>query len=119
MGVIYLDLSKTFDTVSHSYLPSKLPFCGINGIEFTCFENYHFNRKQHVFYDSHLSKVFPVFRGVPQGSILSPTLFLHHLDDIDNCLRHSSIIKYADDTVIYVSGNDSELIQKKTKCGCS
>ena len=30
-----------------------------------------------------------------------------------NCLRHSSIIKYADDAVIYVSGNDLESIQKK------
>ena len=28
--------------------------------------------------------------------------------DIDNCLHHSNIIKYADDTVIYVHGNDSE-----------
>ena len=26
-----------------------------------------------------------------------------HLDDIDNCLRHSSIIKYADDTVIMLA----------------
>ena len=40
-------------------------------------------------------------------------MFLLHLDDIDNCLCHSSIIKYADDTVIYVSGIDSESIQKK------
>ena len=40
-------------------------------------------------------------------------MFLLHLDNTDNCLRHPSIIKYADDTVIYVSGNDSESIQKK------
>ena len=112
-GAIYLDLSKAFDTVSHSYLLSKLPSYGINRNECSWFENYLFNRKQHVFYDGHLSKAFPVFRDVPQGSILGPTLFFLHLDDIDNCLHHSSIIKYADDTVIYVSGNDSELIQKK------
>ena len=97
-GVIYLDLSKAFDTVSHSYLLSKLPSYGINGNELTWFQNYLFNRKQHIFYDGHLSKAFPVFRGVPQGSILGPTLFLLHLNDIDNCLCHSSIIKYADDT---------------------
>ena len=48
-GVIYLDLSKAFDTVSHSYLLSKLPSYGISGNEFTLFENYLFNRKQHVF----------------------------------------------------------------------
>ena len=111
--VIYLDLSKAFYTVSHLYLLPKLPSYGIKGNEFTWFENYLFNRKQHIIYDGHLSKAFPVFRGVPQGSILGPTLFLLHLDDIDNCFRHSIIIKYADDTVIYVSANDLESIQKK------
>ena len=38
-GVIYLDLSKAFDTVSHSYLLSKLPSYGISGNEFAWFEN--------------------------------------------------------------------------------
>ena len=46
-------------------------------------------------------------------SILGLILFLPHLDDIDNCLCHSSIIKYAEDTVIYVSGSDLESIPKK------
>ena len=113
MAVIYVDLSKVFDTVSHLYLLSKLPSYGINGNEFTWLENDLFKQKQHVFYNGHLPKTFAVFRGVPKGSILGLTLFLLHLDDIDNCLRHSSIIKYADDTVIYVSGNNSESIQKK------
>ena len=112
-GEIYLELSKAFDTVSHLYLPSKLPSYGISENEFTWFENYLFNWKQHVFYDGHLSKTFPVFRVVPQGSIFGPTLFLLHLEDTDNCLCHSSIMNYADDTVIYVSGNYSESIQKK------
>ena len=113
MGVIYLDLNKDFDTVSHLYLLSKLLSYRINGNEFAWFGNYLFNQKQYMFQDGHLLKDFPVFRGVPKGSILGPTLFLLHLGDIDNCLRHSSIIKYAEDTVIYVSRNDSESIQKK------
>ena len=112
LGVIYLDLSKAFDAVCRLYLLSKLSSYGIYGNEFTWFENYTFNRKQHVFYDGNLSKAFLVFRDVLQGLILGPTLFLLHLDDIDSCLHHFSIIKYAD-TVIYVSGNDSESIQKK------
>ena len=74
-GVIYLYLSKAFDTVSHLYFLSKLPSYGINGNKLDWFENYLFNQKQHVFHDGHLSKAFPVFRGVPQRSILGPTLF--------------------------------------------
>ena len=109
----YLDLSKAFDKVNHSYLLSKLPSYRINGNEFTWFENYLFNRKRHVFYNGHVSKAFPIFRGVPHGSILGLTLFLLHLDGIDNWFHHSSIINYADDTVSNVSGNDSESIQKK------
>ena len=112
-GITYLDTSKAFDAVSHSHLLSKLPSYGKNGNEFTWFGNYLFNRKQDVFYDGHISKSFPVFRGVPQEPILRPTLFLMHLYDIDNCLCHSSIIKYAEDTVIYVSGSDLESIPKK------
>ena len=81
-GVIYLDLSKAFDTVSHSYLLSKLPSYGISGNEFTWFENNLLNQEQHVFYDGHLSKAFPVFRGVPQGSILGPILFLLQLETL-------------------------------------
>ena len=54
---------------------TQLPFCGINGNKFSWFENYLFNRKQHVLYNGHLSEAFSVFRGVPQRSILSPTLF--------------------------------------------
>ena len=50
---------------------------------------------------------------VLQGSILGPSLTILHLDDVDNCLRHCNIIKYADDTVIYVSGSNSALIQDK------
>ena len=110
-GAIFLDLSKAFDTVSHSHLLSKLPSYGIAGIELAWFENYLFNRKQHVLYDGKISNEFSVYRGIPQGSILGPTLFLLHLDDIDNCLRHCKVIKYADDTVIYTTGKNKDTVQ--------
>ena len=112
-GVIFLDLSKAFDTVSHSSLLSKLPSYGISGMELSWFESYLFNQKQQVNFNGCLSEEYPVYNGVPQGSILGPTLFVLHLDDIDNCLRHCNIIKYADDTVIYVPGRNSLEIQNK------
>ena len=39
--------------------------------------------------------------GVPQGSILGPTLFTLYINDLADLFQHRNIILYADDTVIY------------------
>ena len=51
--------------------------------------------------------------GVPQGSILGPLLFLILFNDVVDVIEHSSILKYADDTVLYVAYKDIESIKAK------
>ena len=112
-GAIFLDLSKAFDTISHGALLIKLRSYGICGSELDWFENYLFNRQQSIIYNNTTSNEYPIYRGVPQGSILGPALFLLRINYLHHCLQHSRIINYADDTVLYVSDQDSLTIEKK------
>ena len=109
---IFIDLSKAFDTVSHSVWLSKLSGYGICGREKELFPDYLFNRWQYVQYKSSISTNKPVYTGVPQGSILGPLLFILHFNNGQQQWIRCKIITYADDTIIYFHDKDISVIEK-------
>ena len=76
VGAVFINLSKTFHTIGHEILLSKLPSHVIRNTELTWFTDYLFSRKQLVNFDKCSSKKESVLCGVPQGSILGPLLFM-------------------------------------------
>ncbi len=52
--------------------------------------------------DGHCSSSKPIYSGVPQGSVLSPTLFINDLLNLTQCPIHS----YADDSTLHYSLDD-------------
>ena len=110
-GALFIDLSKAFDTISHSVLLSKLQAYGITDNELNWLTDYLFNRKQVVQYNETFSNSCPVFTGVPQGSIIGPLLFLIHFNDAHRSLEHTNIVTYADDTVIFTSSSEMNIIE--------
>ena len=111
-GAIYIDLTKAFDTISHSSIIEKLPDFGITGMPQQWIGSYLFGRCQQVSFDGRQSSREPLFCGVPQGSILGPLFFLLHFNDSANVLSKCNITKYADDTVLYYSHKDINEVEK-------
>ena len=50
--------------------------------------------------------ILPITCGVPQGSILGPTLFLLYVNDLCNVSTRLTSILFADDTSCFIEGTD-------------
>ena len=103
---IFLDLAKAFDTVSIPRLISKLERIGVRGSQLNFFKSYLNGRTQRVRIGDFTSNERPVDYGVPQGSILGPTLFLVYVNAMCNLkLESGKLIAFADDTALIFTTN--------------
>lgn len=98
--IVALDISKAFDQVWHAALLNKLPSYGLPLKLCTWTTSFLSNRSISVVVDGHCSKLHQINAGVPQGSVLAPTLFLLYINDLLSSTSNP-IHSYADDSTLH------------------
>ena len=112
-ALIFLDIQKAFDSVSHQKLVKKLEYYGIRGVANSLICSYLRNRKQYVsIYNKRSSKKLVEY-GLPQGSILGPLLFSIYVNDLPSALQTVPRF-FADDTALLTAENNVDNLQHLT-----
>ena len=96
--MISLDISKAFDRVWQKGLLAKLPMFGLHHTLITWVASFLSDRSLAIRVDGFLSKHRSINGGVPQGSVISPILFILFINDLLS--TSSSILYFADDTYL-------------------
>ena len=109
--VIFLDLQKAFNTVNHVLLLGKIEACGIRDDALNLLASYLADRKQKCQVNGKQSGLRSISCEIPQGSILGPLFFLVYINDLPNCLKHTTPRMFADDTSLTAYGKSIEEIE--------
>ena len=103
---MFLDLRKAINDIDHHKLIAKLEHCGITEICLELFTSYISQRSQFVSCNCINSNRNIISHGVPQGSVIGPTLFNIHISGIGSACQKCKVALYADDTEIHANSKD-------------
>jgi hypothetical protein len=105
-GGIFCDTERAFDCVNH-ILYVKMEFYGITGKEKTFYTQYLTDINQQILLNNTKSHTFTISKwsqihySVPQGSVVSPMLFLLYTNDLLKIINNTSVpILFVDDISI-------------------
>lgn len=98
--LLFIDYSSAFNTIVPTKLTSKLLDLGLNPSLCHWIEDFLTGRPQVVRIGQSTSTSITLSVGAPQGCVLSPLLYSLYTHDCLSTHSSTSIIKFADDTVV-------------------
>ena len=111
MGLIFLDVSKAFDSLDHGLLLRKLRHISLARNSLNWFKSY-LDRKQVVRINGKMSKPVKFSHGIPQGSCLGPILFIFYINELFNNIFDVNVMMFADDCVLYKCGKNWDSVHQ-------
>lgn len=113
VGVTFCDLKKAFDCVSHPILVDKLQFYKFDLNSCNLIKSFLNHRQQYISLNNKNSASQSIRSGVPQGSVLGPTLFLIYINDLCKSVPNVELVLFADDTTLLVSDSKLDVVQRR------
>jgi hypothetical protein len=109
---IYVDYRKAYDMVWHAGLIVKLSRMQLPPELLKIIVNWLKNREARVTYGNNKSEPFQIEVGLPQGSALSPYIFIIYHADIVSCVEAFSTHIFADDLSVLITPPVNKDIKK-------
>ena len=94
----FYDLQKAFDSIQYPVLLKRLYKAGIDGRAWRLLQSWYSSPKGTVKVNGSLSSMFTLERGVLQGSVLSPVLFLLIMDPLLKSLQNKGLGPFVGNT---------------------
>ena len=114
-NIVLRDVSKAFDKVWHLGLKFKMLHLGLPAHVERLLCDFLADRTARIGVGGHTGPAFPLQTGVPQGSVLSPTLYTVYTRDCPSSVAGINI-QYADDVtqIIFYAGRSREMANART-----
>lgn len=113
--MVLLDIEKAFDKVWTAGLISKLTNYKYPQHIINLIQSYLTNRSMYVKINNAQSDLKVITAGVPQGSVLGPTLFNIFISDLPT-FHNSNLALFADDTALYAHSYFAQAAGALTQC---
>lgn len=111
-AVVFIDLTKAFDSIDHEILLQKLRKIKIPNLLFNVLQSYLSDRKQFVSIEDVKSSLMSVTTGVFQGSKLASCLFIIYINNIFSLPLRGILILYADDIALVYGATDAITLKR-------
>ena len=114
---VFVDFQSAYDMLWHDGLFVKLEKMGITDKALTYIKNFLTNRTLQVRIGDKLSSSYVVKNGTPQGSIISPLLFLVMINDLQDEITNTETSLFTDNSCFFTSGRRLDVILRKMQDG--